>query len=633
MAASVSSFPLGRWPSPCACSIRPSWSGSPPSSGSAYAGHAPRKVAFRWRVDRVTDVRGNKIEYLYYEPSEGSSPCGGYRERASYLSEVRYNFLGSTYYHRLLFIRAARSGSGINDGGPTSGDCWLCRPFYQDDYLRKIKVETWDGAQYRTVRQYVLTYSATSANNTRCLASVKQYDTGAEVGGVYLPPTTFSYTLFDNKGWACSGCGSESWEATTFRYERLTSINNGYGAVTNIAYQIPAGEGGDWNQSARNYRVSTKTVTATSGGYRRDYTYDDTTALRCYDNNNDGICDSGVSSGGSLVGYQCVTETLKTSGGSTTLGMTAHTFKLNWGGDANRYLGREVLAIDKDPSGLPLAKVETTWCVYSATAGGQKRYFPYPQTVKQFMAIGGYLPATPQKKVLNTYDTTFGNLTLVREYLGDTLYRETETTYYPNATAWIVDKPALVTLRDAAGNAAVAQSAATSYDTNSPASDPVWHHLVGVCDQPNGKVYLYVDGILAGSGNIGVDVGIQAQPMPMTIGARKQSDASEYNQQWLGVIDDVAVYDKALSPSQVLSHYYGAQFPPIITLQPTNTVAAENVTVTFYSSAYGAGTLGYQWYRSDGTSPTTPVPGQTAPNLSFTTAAASRAGQQRGGRR
>src|SRR4030095_4427497 len=48
----------------------------------------------------------------------------------------------------------------------------------------------------------------------------------------------------------------------------------------------------------------------------------------------------------------------------------------------------------------------------------------------------------------------------------------------------------------------------------------------------------------------------------------------------------------------------------------------ENVSITFSSSAYGSGTLGYQWYLSNGTDPTTPVPGQTASNLTFTTTAA-----------
>src|SRR5205807_1274656 len=121
-----------------------------------------------------------------------------------------------------------------------------------------------------------------------------------------------------------------------------------------------------------------------------------------------------------------------------------------------------------------------------------------------------------------------------------------------------------------------------------------WRHVVGVCDQPNGNLYIYVDGLLAATSTIGTNVGILAQPLPMTIGARKSSGSTDFDQQWIGTIDDVAIYNSALSPSQVLAHFYGGQHAPIITLQPTNQTTPENVTVTFSSAAYGPGTLAYQ---------------------------------------
>ncbi|HEY5914089.1 MAG TPA: immunoglobulin domain-containing protein [Verrucomicrobiae bacterium] len=176
-------------------------------------------------------------------------------------------------------------------------------------------------------------------------------------------------------------------------------------------------------------------------------------------------------------------------------------------------------------------------------------------------------------------------------------------------------------VRDAAGNGYVAQSSVTPYIGDILSAQPVWHHLVGVCDQPSGKVYLYVDGLLAASGNIGQNVGILAQPLPMTIGARKSGGATEYDNQWKGRIDDVAVYNTALSSDQVLSHFFGAQLPPVISLQPTptNMTAPENISITFAAEAYGPGTLGFQWYLSDGLSPVSPLAGQTSSNLTFTT--------------
>lgn len=146
-----------------------------------------------------------------------------------------------------------------------------------------------------------------------------------------------------------------------------------------------------------------------------------------------------------------------------------------------------------------------------------------------------------------------------------------------------------------------------------------WHHLVGVCDQPNSNVFLYVDGLLSASATIPPNAGIIAQPLPTTIGSRQGDPTLDYNNQWIGAIDDVAIYGTALSAGQILTHFYAGQRPPIISLQPTNQTTPENVIVTFYTSSYGPGTLSYQWYHSDSSSPTTPVGGQTSPNLSFNT--------------
>ncbi len=108
----------------------------------------------------------------------------------------------------------------------------------------------------------------------------------------------------------------------------------------------------------------------------------------------------------------------------------------------------------------------------------------------------------------------------------------------------------------------------------------------------------------------------------MTIGSRKSTQAAEYDNQWAGTVDDVAIYPTALTASQVFTHFFAAQRPPIITLQPTNVTIADNVPVTFYSSAYGPGTLTYQWWLSDGISPQSQVAGQTASNMTFTTSTA-----------
>lgn len=193
------------------------------------------------------------------------------------------------------------------------------------------------------------------------------------------------------------------------------------------------------------------------------------------------------------------------------------------------------------------------------------------------------------------------------------------------------DSPALAfrfLVRDYYGNGHVAQSSVVPAYADQFLLTPTWHHLVGACDQPNGKVYLYVDGLLAATGTIPTNAGILAQSLPMTIGSRQSTSGASFSDQWNGTIDEVAMYPKVLSPDQVLAHFYAAQRGPLITLQPTNSITVPaNAPVTFYAYAYGPGTLSYQWYLSDGYNPTAPVSGQTASNMTFTTTAAQNGNQ------
>src|SRR6266404_2883821 len=168
-------------------------------------------------------------------------------------------------------------------------------------------------------------------------------------------------------------------------------------------------------------------------------------------------------------------------------------------------------------------------------------------------------------------------------------------------------------VRNTAGQGYVAQSSVTP-DTN------LWHHMVGVCDQANGQLKLYIDGLLAATGPMGTGTngGIESQPLAMTIGARQTSGGTIFDEEWVGHVDEVAVYNSALTANQASNHFFAAPRPPIITLQPVNTTTNESIAVKFTSSAYGPGTIGFQWYLADGTAPTTPFAGQNSSNLTFT---------------
>lgn len=121
-------------------------------------------------------------------------------------------------------------------------------------------------------------------------------------------------------------------------------------------------------------------------------------------------------------------------------------------------------------------------------------------------------------------------------------------------------------VRDANGNAHLANGTVTPNNQ--------WHHVVGVCNQPNGFVALYVDGVSNASGTISAGSGILASTNFVSVGSR-QADTTTYNNQFIGTMEDAAIYNYALSPSQVLAHYSAASNrPPVFVLNPFTKPAA-----------------------------------------------------------
>jgi predicted alpha-1,6-mannanase (GH76 family) len=119
-------------------------------------------------------------------------------------------------------------------------------------------------------------------------------------------------------------------------------------------------------------------------------------------------------------------------------------------------------------------------------------------------------------------------------------------------------------VRDAAGGVHAA--------TSSVVPNNQWHHLVGVCDQLFGRVYLYVDGARVASGNIATNIGLLTSTLPAAIGARQSSAASQFDFQFVGYMEEVAIYKYALNSNQVTAHF----------------VAATNRAPTFVSNPFTA---------------------------------------------
>src|ERR1019366_4648593 len=114
-------------------------------------------------------------------------------------------------------------------------------------------------------------------------------------------------------------------------------------------------------------------------------------------------------------------------------------------------------------------------------------------------------------------------------------------------------------VRDASGAVHVAASAVTPVVKN-------WYHLVGVWDGAGGTASLYVNGVTnvvasgvpAGVGLLTATTTNTALPGAalVSIGARTSSQSvTNYDLQFKGRIEDVAIYNYALTPTQVFADF------------------------------------------------------------------------------
>lgn len=173
-------------------------------------------------------------------------------------------------------------------------------------------------------------------------------------------------------------------------------------------------------------------------------------------------------------------------------------------------------------------------------------------------------------------------------------------------------------------NAAGAVSAASS--SISIQNDGMWHHVVGVCDEANGHVYLYMDGNQVANAAIVAGSGILPSTVPMSIGARQSANngGTNYDFQFIGRIDDVAIYNKALSAAQVQAHYLASGIPPVITgLTPSSNVTTnQGANPAFTVSVFGSSPFSYQWLDNNGN----PIPWGTNATLVLTNVQTSQVG-------
>jgi hypothetical protein len=150
----------------------------------------------------------------------------------------------------------------------------------------------------------------------------------------------------------------------------------------------------------------------------------------------------------------------------------------------------------------------------------------------------------------------------------------------------------------------VRDALANGYDASTSVklgNDSKWHFVVGVCDAANGGTTVYVDGVRAGGATMPTGAGIvNSAAVPLMIGARAGSSTSGGNNQFRGLLNDVAIYNNfAMSADQVANQYasvVGPISPYLIpTLPPTNVSVVATTTLTIPAAAFGNPPIGYVW--------------------------------------
>jgi len=93
--------------------------------------------------------------------------------------------------------------------------------------------------------------------------------------------------------------------------------------------------------------------------------------------------------------------------------------------------------------------------------------------------------------------------------------------------------------------------------TSETINDGQWHHVAAVLSDDGSpdvsEIQLYIDGILETSPYVSNSRQIQTSAFePVLIGARLDTDGVTYVQHFDGFIDEVRIYERALSPEEIL---------------------------------------------------------------------------------
>ena len=294
----------------------------------------------RWRVKEIIYPTGAKVTFTYEEETRAHQcnlcnischPNESNSERASYLTQIEYP--GT----RVQIIWDSRNNGNGPDDRCSLPDSWgdpmvhgLVPIFWQTRAVQRVVLERQrPNGTWNTIREWRFTYGTfipedETNKRLRILTALQEW---ALDGGAWkaLPPITFGYQGYWNKGW-CDSC-TWDWDQARFIYPRLVRLDNGYGGVITVGYETPD----DGYRQAWNYRVAWRQVTdGLGGGWKEVYSYSSDSRGRCYLRDEDqAACKwpvvgdfpdrgGGVPvTGGLFLGYREVTVAFQDLSGNT----------------------------------------------------------------------------------------------------------------------------------------------------------------------------------------------------------------------------------------------------------------------------------------------------------------------------
>lgn len=157
-------------------------------------------------------------------------------------------------------------------------------------------------------------------------------------------------------------------------------------------------------------------------------------------------------------------------------------------------------------------------------------------------------------------------------------------------------------VRSASGDAAVLQSSVA------PNND--WQYIVAVFSTPLNRMKLYVNGAEVASRTPPAD--LLSTTHEVSLGSR-QSGSGDYDMNFNGLLDDVCLYARALSPGDITALYSQTPaIPPNIVQAPQAQSMYEGGSASFNVIASGSAPLAYQWFFNNAK-----LPGQTNATLTI----------------